>query len=398
MNNRELAPALKQGLDLDDPTDLTRALIRIDSVNPDLVPGATGESAIAAFTKDWFTVRGFEVHTLETRPGRPTVVAVAKGTGGGDSIMLNGHLDTVSLASYENNEGLEDRITDGSIYGRGSFDMKSGVAAMMIAAHHVHDSTKGHHRGDIILTLVADEEYASSGTEDVLAAGFTAQGAIVTEPMNLNITIAHRGFLWFEVDIIGLAAHGSRPELGIDAIVNAGKFLTELGKHGEDLLKGEPHELLNTGSIHASTITGGEELSSYPALCTIGIERRTIPGETRESCTKQLAEILDQLKAADANFNYAIRVIFERPTFAVDPGAKIVTTLTQAFTHETTTQPIIRGEAFWTDAALLQSAGIPSVLFGVDGAGAHAAVEWTTIESLNTVTKVLETTIKNFTQ
>lgn len=172
-------------LDLDDPTDLTRALIRIDSVNPDLVPGATGEAKIAAFTKDWLTDRGFEVHTLQAIPDRPTIVAVAKGSGGGDSIMLNGHLDTVSLASYENNEGLKDRITDGNIYGRGSFDMKSGVAAMMIAAHRTHRNTNGDHRGDIILTLVADEEYASSGTEDVLAAGFTAQGAIVCEPMNL---------------------------------------------------------------------------------------------------------------------------------------------------------------------------------------------------------------------
>lgn len=216
--------------------------------------------------------------------------------------------------------------------------------------------------------------------------------------MNLNITIAHRGFLWFEVNVMGLAAHGSRPELGIDAIVSAGKFLTELGKHGEDLLRSEPHELLNTGSIHASTITGGEELSSYPALCTIGVERRTIPGETRESCTKQLTDILDQLQAEDPNFNYEIQVIFERPTFAVDPNAKIVTTLTQAFTQETKSQPVIRGEAFWTDAALLQEAGIPSVLFGVDGEGAHAAVEWTTIPSLNTVTEVLETTIKDFTQ
>ena len=385
-------------LDLDDPTDLTRALVRIDSVNPDLVPGASGEAEIATFTNAWLTDRGFEVHTLEATPGRPTIVAVAKGTGGGDSIMLNGHLDTVSLASYENTEGLKDRISDGNIYGRGSFDMKSGVAAMMIAAHRAHTNTNGDHHGDIILTLVADEEYASFGTDEVLAAGFTAQGAIVCEPMNLNVTIAHRGFLWFELDIVGKAAHGSRPELGIDAIVNAGKFLTELGNHGEELLKSEPHELLNTGSIHASTISGGEELSSYPALCTIGIERRTVPGETRESCTNQLTEILDQLKAQDPNFNYELRVIFERPTFAVDPNAKIVTTLTQAFIQETKSQPVIRGEAFWTDAALLQAAGIPSVLFGVDGEGAHAATEWTTIESLTTVTNVLESTITEFTR
>lgn len=381
-------------LDLDDPTDLTRALIRIDSVNPDLVAGASGESAIAGFVRDWLTTRGFAVHTLEKNAGRPTIVGVSAGTGSGESIMLNGHIDTVSLASYDSDEGLLDRIDDGNIYGRGSFDMKSGVAAMMIAAHKASEHP---HRGDIIVTLVADEEYASSGTEEVLAAGFTAHGAIVTEPMNLDITIAHRGFLWFEVDILGVAAHGSRPELGIDAIVKAGTFLTALGELGEKLRAGDQHPLLATGSIHASTITGGEELSSYPALCTIGIERRTIPGETRESCTAELVGILEALAEKDADFTYSLRTLFERPTFAVDPTARIVSVLRESFAEVTQSEPTIRGEAFWADAALLHAAGIPSVLFGVDGAGAHAAIEWTTISSLQIVTHTLERTIREFT-
>ena len=380
-------------MNLDDPVDLTRALIRIDSVNSSLVPGASGESEVADFVSGWLTERGFECHRLEATKGRPSIVAVAKGTGDGASIMLNGHIDTVSLASYENETGLIDLVQDGNIYGRGSYDMKSGVAAMMIAAAKVAGEKP---RGDIILALVADEEFASAGTEEVIKNGFTADGAIIVEPSGLDITIAHRGFAWYEVDIIGQAAHGSRPELGIDAIVKAGKFLVKLGEHGERLLASEKHSLLNTGSLHASIIKGGEELSSYPALCTISIERRTIPGETAQSGADELQEILEAIAAEDNDFKFEIRTLFERSTFAVDPQDRIVTTLASNFKAITGREATQRGEPFWTDCALLQDAGIPSVLFGVDGAGAHAAVEWTTIESLNTVTEVLEKTIREF--
>ena len=376
-----------------DPVDLTRALIRIDSVNSSLVPGAGGETEIADFVSNWLSSRGFECHRLEATKGRPSIVAIAKGSGGGSTIMLNGHIDTVSLASYENETGLVDTVKDGNIYGRGSYDMKSGVAAMMVAAAKIADEG---HNGDIMLALVADEEFASMGTEEVIKNGFTADGAIIVEPSGLDITIAHRGFVWFEVDIIGQAAHGSRPELGIDAIVKAGKFLTKLGERGEALLAGAKHPLLNTGSMHASLIKGGEELSSYPALCTISVERRTIPGENAQTCEQELREILESIAKDDPDFKFEIRTLFQRTTFAVDPKDRIVTTLANKFKEKTGRDATQRGEPFWTDCALLQDAGIPSVLFGVDGAGAHAAVEWTTIESLEIVTEVLENTIREF--
>lgn len=379
-------------LDLDNVVDLTRALIRIDSVNPSLVPGASGETNIADFVTEWLTTRGFACTRLEATAGRPSVVGVARGTGT-RSIMLNGHIDTVSLGSYQDQAGLNDYLVDGNIYGRGSYDMKSGIAAMMIAAHQAKESGV---EGDIILALVADEEFASAGTEEVVAAGFRADGAIICEPSGLDITIAHRGFVWFEVDIIGRAAHGSRPHLGVDAIVKAGKFLTALGAHGEDLLTGSKHELLDTGSIHASIINGGEELSSYPALCNIQIERRTVPGETAQTCQAQLVAILDDIASSDPDFKYEIRTLFERSTFAVDPNDRIVTTLQSKLTTQLGHAPVLRGEPFWTDCALLQDAGIPSVLFGVDGEGAHAAVEWTTIASLETVVEVLRNTIVDF--
>ncbi|MER6945575.1 M20/M25/M40 family metallo-hydrolase [Nonomuraea sp. NPDC000554] len=314
-----------------DPVELLAELIAIDSVNPDLVPGGAGEGDIADHCGAWLAGRGLEVHRLERRPGRPSLVAVARGTGGGRSLMLNGHLDTVGLAGYDG-DPLRPVIRDGRIFGRGAFDMKSGLAAMMAAA--VRATRRGPLRGDVVLTCVADEEHASFGTEEVLES-FTADAAIVTEPSHLEVTVAHKGFAWFEVHIEGRAAHGSRPELGVDAIAKAGHFLVALEDWGRRLAAGEPHPLLGTGTVHASVIRGGEEPSTYPAHCRITVERRTVPGENADTVEAELAAVLDR-------------------------------------------------------------AGVPCLLFGVDGGGAHAATEWADLASLRRLTGILTDTIADF--
>lgn len=375
-----------------DVVGLLADLVRIDSTNPGLVPGGAGESAIADHVSGWLRERGFAVHRLEGTPGRPSVVAVHHGTGGGTSVMLNGHLDAVSLASYTG-DGLDPVQQDGKLFGRGSYDMKSGIAAMMTAAATVAQAP---HAGDIILALVADEEHASAGTEEVLRS-FTADTAIVVEPTGLDIVTAHRGFAWFEVTIDGRAAHGSRRDLGIDAIAAAGPFLTALRDHDRELAERTPHPLLGTGNIHASTIAGGEELSSYPASCTIGLERRTVPGETSATVEAELRTILDSFADADPEFHYTLAAGLERSPFQVDAAAPVVTTLAAALHHQLGRSPTFRGEPFWTDCALLADAGIPTVLFGVDGGGAHAATEWVDLDSLHTVTATLTDTIRRLT-
>ena len=263
----------------DDPIELLKRLVAINSVNPDLVPGGAGEKAIGDFCGAWLAERGFEVHRLEEHPGRPSIVGVAKGSGGGRSLMFNGHYDTVTLAGYDG-DPLDPRIdADGKLYGRGSFDMKGGVAAMMVAAARAKAKNV---RGDILVACVADEEYASFGTEEV-ARHFRADAAIVTEPSHLELTVAHKGFAWFEVIVEGRAAHGSRPDLGIDAIAKAGKFLVALEGYDKRMRANPTHAILKSGSVHASMIDGGAEWSSYPARCRISLERRTIPGETPRS-------------------------------------------------------------------------------------------------------------------
>ena len=372
-------------------TELLKDLVSINSVNPDLVPGAVGEIEIADFCASWFAARGFEVHRLEARKGRPSIVGIRRGRGGGRSLMFNGHIDTVTLAGYAGNP-LEARIEDGKLFGRGAFDMKSGVAAMMVAAERAASHGLA---GDILVACVADEEYASIGTAEV-AARFKADAAIVTEPSHLELTLAHKGFVWFEVIVEGRAAHGSRPELGVDAIAKAGHFLVALEAYGEKLLAGKGHPILHTGSVHASIIKGGEELSSYPAQCRISIERRTIPGETAESVEAEFRALLDKIKAEVKDFRYRLECGLERVPFEAKTDEPIVASLRKHATEALGRAPKIRGEPFWTDCAILKEAGIPCLLFGADGAGAHAATEWATTDSVETLARVLEATAVEF--
>ncbi len=371
--------------------DLLAQLVRIPSVNPDLVPGSAGEAAIADFCQAWLAARGFEVHRLEARPGRPSIVGIARGTGGGRSLMLNGHYDTVTLATYEG-DPLSAERRNGRLYGRGAYDMKSGVAAMMVAAVR---SKRAKLAGDLLVACVADEEHASFGTEEV-ARRFRADAAIVTEPSHLELTVAHKGFAWFEVVVEGKAAHGSRPDLGVDAITKAGEFLVALGEWDRRLRASPTHPRLGAGSVHASLIKGGQELSSYPAECRIHLERRTVPGETGASVIAELQAIVDGIAARDQNFRAEILPGLVRSPFEIGEDAPVVQALRAAATARLGKAPALRAEPFWTDCAILAGAGIPAVMFGADGEGAHAAEEWADEASVEALADILTDTAASF--
>jgi acetylornithine deacetylase len=344
-------------------TELASELVRIDSVNPELVPDGAGEGEIARFVASWLDEAGLETVTEEVAPGRFNVVGVARGGGGGRSLLLNAHMDTVGVAAMES--PFEPRVEDGRLYGRGAYDMKASLAAIMIAGAEAANAGL---RGDVLVTAVCDEEVASIGTAAV-ATRYRADAAIVSEPTEERLAVAHKGFAWLELETHGRAAHGSRPDLGEDAIARMGRVLRRLEELEEALRRRPPHRLLGAGSIHASTIEGGIELSTYPDRCTLRAERRTLPGETEEDIAREAREMLDDLEGE-------ARVTFFREPFEVSEQEEIVRLVSAAAGG-----PEVVGVPFWADSALLAGAGIPTVVYGPSGEGAHAAVEWVDIES-----------------
>lgn len=367
---------------MDKMEKLLSDLVSVNSINPDLVPGGAGEWAIAQFIANWMEKAGLEVQLPEPVPGRPNVVAIARGTGGGRSLMLNGHMDTVGV------EGMTDpyqpHIKDGRLYGRGAYDMKAGLAACMLAAQAAREKQL---RGDVILTAVMDEEYAGRGTMDI-ARNYKADAAIVAEFTEMDLILAHKGFVWLEVETTGVAAHGSRPELGVDAIAKMGSILVELEKLDNSLRSHLTHPLLGSGSLHASLINGGRELSSYPDHCILSIERRTLPGETPEMVETEVREIIERIKSSDPHLKAEVRRGIDRSPMETPAGSDIAAIMKDSAEKVLKRAPKIAGVPFWTDAATLWAAGIPSLLFGPSGAGAHAIEEWVDLQSVNDCAEV----------
>jgi len=310
-------------------------------------------------------------------PGRPNVVGTLTGRAPGASLMLCGHLDTVGVAGMA--APFDPVVLDGRMHGRGTQDMKSGVAAMIDAVRVVAEGG-GLAAGQVVVACVVDEEHSSIGA-DALVTRWRADAGIVTEPTDLDVAVCHKGFAWSEVVTTGRAAHGSRPADGIDAIVHMGRVLVALGDLDRRLQAGARHPRLGPASLHASIISGGHEISSYPDRCTLQIERRTLPGEPESVLASEVDGILARLSAADPAFAATATSLFARPPYEIDGAHPLPEVLVQSARAAGCRATTI-GMSFWTDAAVLAGAGIPSVLFGPTGAGLHSVDEWVDLASL----------------
>jgi acetylornithine deacetylase len=268
---------------------------------------------------------------------------------------------------------------DGRLFGRGAQDMKGGVAAMIDAARLVVDRG-GLSSGQLIVAAVVDEEHSSIGA-DALVKSWRADAAVVTEPTDLAIAIGHKGFAWVEIEVFGKAAHGSRPADGIDAIVRLGRVLSRLEALDVDLQAQPPHPLMSTGSLHASFVTGGRELSSYPDHAVLQIERRTLPAEPESTALAEVQRILDGLASEDPTFRGAARTMFSRPAYELPADDALPQRLAEALRAVGGT-PRVVGASFWTDAAVLAHAGTPAVLFGPGGAGLHSTEEYVNVKDV----------------
>lgn len=360
-------------------------LVQINSINPSLDPQSPGEREIAAYIAESMATAGLAVRLLEPEPGRSSAVAVLRGSGGGKALMLNAHIDTVGVAGMAN--PFSGAIRDGKLYGRGAYDMKGAMAACMAAAKALADAGVAL-RGDVVVAGVADEEFTSIGTSEVIRH-FPVDAAIVTEPTHLRICLAHKGFIWLEVETIGRSAHGSRFEDGVDANLRMGRFLNELEKLEQRLRNGAAHPLVGPPSLHAATLNGGVGWSTYSPHCELGIERRTVPGETEASVLAEIEQIMGRLRAQDPSFKARVHPVCVRSAFEVDRQAEIVQVLAAAAQAELGAPPEFFGDTPWMDSALLAEAGIPTVVMGPAGAGAHADEEWVDLQSVEQLGNIL---------
>lgn len=351
-------------------------MVRTDSVNPSLASDGPGEAGMVALLQEILGGLPVEVTVLEATAGRPTLVATLRGTGGGRSLMFNAHTDTVGVEGMA--EPFSGEIREGRLYGRGSYDMKGGLAAAVTA---LADLAAGPRlAGDVVLAAVADEEFGSLGTEELLRHVRT-DGAVVTEPTALDLCVAHKGFAWFEVRVAGRAAHGSRPDLGVDANLEMGRVLGRLAAL-EEALKARPgHALLGAPSLHAATIHGGTAWSTYSAECVLRVERRLLPGETAEEALREMEEVARP---------HAVQLVFARPPFETSAEGELARLAYAELEKVRGSAPAITGQTPWFDAALLAEAGIETVILGHGGAGAHAAEEWADLESVTALARALQ--------
>lgn len=356
---------------------LLKDLVAIDSVNPSLVPGGAGEAEIARAVAQALEKFGLSVSIEEAAPGRPNVIGVLEGRSAGRSLMLCGHMDTVGV------EGMPSPFTpierEGRLYGRGAQDMKGGLAAILAAAQSLAGSG-GLAAGRLIVAAVVDEEHSSIGAE-AIARRWRADAAVVAEPTDLLVAVGHKGFSWAEIETFGRAAHGSRPEEGRDAIVDMGRVLGQLERLANELVSRPPHPVLGAGSVHASLIEGGRELSTYPDRCRLSIERRTLVGEPLETAAREAGRIVADLRAQDPAFRAEVRFLFGRRAYETPAESPLPGLLEAALAR--VGRPARRGAmTYWTDAAILGEAGIPSVVFGPGGAGLHGLEEYVRLDEV----------------
>jgi acetylornithine deacetylase/succinyl-diaminopimelate desuccinylase-like protein len=374
--------------------DLVSQLVRIDSANPWLIKGAAGERKVADYISRWLVALGLDVWLEEVEPGRPNLMAVLRGKGGGKSLCLNAHLDTVGYALWRDS-ALTPHLEGDRLYGLGSADDKGHCAAGMLVMKSLITAHQ-ELRGDIWLALTIDEEGTSSGTM-AFVKKYHPDAVIVMEPFGFgNITITHQGFGWLDIIIEGKAAHGCAPEKGVDAIAHMAEVITRLHQIDREKYAANPHPLNGKTVFHTGTIHGGTDYATYPDRCQLGIEIGTQPGETIDDRLAEIQAIFSEIKAIDAKFKGDVQVNLARNPFLAQGHERLLDILSAEVGAELEQAPHLVGENAWGDAALFQEAGIPTLMTGAYGENFHAPQEWVSVSELVKLVNVVEKTVVKF--
>jgi acetylornithine deacetylase len=373
---------------MSDVVALLEQLVRADSTNPTLERGGAGEAEVARLLAERMRGAGLDVDVWEAAPGRPNVVGRLAGSGGGRSLMFCGHTDVVAGSA----EQFQPVLRDGRMYGRGTNDMKGGIAAALVAVERLAQGERP--AGDVLLAWVIDEEWASLGAE-ALVERHRADSALLPEQTDLDVVFAHGGFVWYDVVSAGRESAGGEPQHGQDGIALAGAFLTGVIALDRELETRMTPEW-GRPNVHASTIRGGQNYPSYPAECVIGVERCLMPGESVAQSHAEMESLLGRARAADPRFSGRAQVVIAREPVLLGRDEPIVSIVTDAARDQLGRDPVVRSDYGWMDSGVLVDAGIPCVVFGPTGAGLHTAEEWVDLDSLEHCVSVFERIARSF--
>lgn len=367
--------------------DTLAELVRINSINPEW--NGPGEKSVANWVRDFFETREIEVHEYEVLPGRPNIIAMLPGRDRSRRVLFEAHMDTVSAHEMDI-PPFDPRIEDGKLFGRGSVDVKSGLAAMMHAVAHFKESGTLP-RCDVWLAAVVDEEHHYRGVLDLIETlhdsahcDVITEAAVIAEPTNCRVVRANKGVLRWRLTTLGKAAHSSKPHLGSNAISQMARVIPVIDEISREIGKLD-HALVGPPTCSIGLIEGGTQINFVPEKCSIALDNRLIPGQTGEGVLNIYREAIDQLQKADPE----IRVTIEDPSLTdeametpesasiVKDAVRIVSQM--GFPDEA--EPI--GVPFGCDATKLSRDGIDSIVFGPGSIDqAHAAVEYVEIEQV----------------
>lgn len=358
---------------------LLSGLVSCNSVNP-AWPGGPGEVQVCDFILRVLSSAGLSPEKHEIKPGRINIVCTIPGSNKGSGIMINGHVDVVGIEGMDHPFSL--RKEGDKFFGRGAYDMKGGVA-IMLAISKACSALRPPY--DVHLTFVCDEEDLSIGMEHLMNNWLNSLeekpfGAIILEPTEEQIGICHKGFGWYEIVVNGKAAHGSRPEEGIDAIPPLGAVINEISAIDEELSTNDPHPLLGHSSIHVGTLIGGTNLPVIAAESRINWERRILPNEKDHNLNLEFERIISAGKRPSDELRVQGKKLFFRSPMETSKSSEIVRRLSEAVPNAK-----FAGMSYWADSALSTAEGIPSILYGPIGHGAHAIDEWVSASSLERV-------------
>jgi acetylornithine deacetylase len=376
------------------PISVLKDLVAINSINPRCQADGPGEAECARFVADFCCKNGLDVQLQEVLPGRSNVLAHVAGADISKRLVFEAHMDTVSIAGMSI-PPFQPTLKDGRLYGRGSCDTKGSLAAMMAALVAVKDSRT--RRASVTLVASVDEEHAFRGISRFAQDCGKASGAVVGEATELDVIIAHKGVVRWRTTVHGRAAHTSRPELGVNAISKAVKLVAAIEKEWIPRVRARTHPLLERGEMTVSLIGGGTQINFVPDQCWIEIDRRILPGETKDSVYAEMRELLSRLQREDPEFRATIEP-GELEDYALETGRdERITQVAHAASRSVAPQSKITAAPYGTDASKLARVGIPSIVIGPGSiAQAHTADEWVDVRQVELAAQVYQRVMEQF--